>query len=386
MHSTIHQIPLATMASGDSVFLQAYQFRGAKSGKKAYIQSNLHGAEIVGNAVIYELIQFLQGLDPGQISGEIWLVPVCNPLGTNQRSHHFSSGRFNPYDGSDWNRIFWDYADHIDDADLDIGENRDRLNEFAQAHLKTQTSNIQQQYRQRIYAAFSKQKDAINSPMGVPFREQYRYQLQSLCLDADYLIDIHSSSNQGINYLYYFSGREESARLFLLPAGILLDRYDGDAFDEAFMKPWLSLEECFADCGREIRFDVEAWTLELGTGLRILPDSVAKGMRGIKNYLTHKGILSLPNFPVDALSYHDVRFTATSKLARYYAPQGGMVQPIVSLGAVVEVGQPLYRLLSFDKRQPEPQAQVIHAEQDGLIFDMAINQAANQGEYVLGIL
>jgi len=375
MHPTIHQIPLATLTSGDTLFLQAYQFRGQQPGKKVYIQSNLHGAEIVGNAVIYELIQFLRNIDVSQLTGEIWLVPLCNPLGSNQRTHYFSSGRFNSYDGRDWNRIFWEYRSDADDLD-----------DFVQAHFDSSPADIQQHYRQRILKAFAQLEQAIASPKGVPFRDQYRYRLQTLCLDADYLIDLHSSSNQGINYLYYFPQREESARLFLLPAGILLDHYDGDAFDEAFIKPWLALEHCFAQHGRDLQFDVEAWTLELGTGLRIQPESVAKGLRGIKNYLTYKGSLSLSGFPVDAPSYHDVRFTATSKLARYYAPRGGMVQPVASLGALVDAGQPLYQLLSFDKRQPEPKTLVVHAEQDGLIFDMAMNQAVNQGEYVLGIL
>jgi uncharacterized protein len=106
---------LFQLASGDYIQQQIYQFIGAKSGKTVYIQSNLHGAEIVGNAVIHQLIEFLINLEPTQLSGEIWLVPVCNPLGTNQRNHQFSTGRFNSYDSKDWNRIFWDYEKECSD-------------------------------------------------------------------------------------------------------------------------------------------------------------------------------------------------------------------------------------------------------------------------------
>jgi predicted deacylase len=109
MIPTLSTIPLLQLASGDRLALQVYRFRGAKPGKKAYLQSNLHGAEISGNEVIHRAIGFLRELDASQLAGEIWLVPVCNPLGVNQRSHHFSSGRYNIYDGKDWNRIFWDY-------------------------------------------------------------------------------------------------------------------------------------------------------------------------------------------------------------------------------------------------------------------------------------
>ena len=72
----VSTIPLFQLASGDFLSLQIYKFFGAKSGKKVYIQSNLHGAEIVGNAVISQLIDFLITLDNTQLTGEIWLVPV----------------------------------------------------------------------------------------------------------------------------------------------------------------------------------------------------------------------------------------------------------------------------------------------------------------------
>ncbi|MGB5900336.1 MAG: succinylglutamate desuccinylase/aspartoacylase family protein, partial [Geitlerinemataceae cyanobacterium] len=105
----IWTLPIAELTSGDCLSIQVYQFIGAKPGKKAYLQSNLHGAEIVGNAVIYQIIELLSSLEDTQLQGEIWLVPACNPMSTNQRSHHFSTGRFNAYDGENWNRIFWDY-------------------------------------------------------------------------------------------------------------------------------------------------------------------------------------------------------------------------------------------------------------------------------------
>ena len=54
----ISTIPVVQLASGDRLSLQVYQFQGAIPGKKAYLQSNLHGAEISGNAVIHQLIEF----------------------------------------------------------------------------------------------------------------------------------------------------------------------------------------------------------------------------------------------------------------------------------------------------------------------------------------
>ncbi|GAB4243214.1 MAG: succinylglutamate desuccinylase/aspartoacylase family protein [Elainellaceae cyanobacterium] len=301
-------------------------------------------------------------------------MPVCNPSGVNQRTHYFSTGRFNEYDGKDWNRIFWDYEE--DGADP-IG--------FAHTHLNADPDLIQQQYRQQMQSSFAKLQESIQTPCYVPFSEHYRFQLQSLCLDADYVIDLHTSSNEGIDYLYYFRDREESARLFQLPVGILLDQYDGDAFDEAFIKPWLALEDCFAQLGRQIRFDVEAWTLELGSAMALNPESISNGMQGIQNYLRHKQVIDSVEPLPGALLEREMRLSTRSTVKKYYAPAGGFIQSRAELGTIVEAGQCLYQLLSFNNEQL-PTLIDVQAEQGGLIFDRSINHAVNQGEYVLGVL
>jgi predicted deacylase len=375
MIPTISLIPLIQLASGDRLSLQLYQFQGAQPGKKAYLQSNLHGAEISGNAVIQQLIEFLTHLDPNQLCGEICLLPVCNPLSTAQRSHHFSSGRYNIYDGKDWNRIFWDY----EKTAVDIGA-------FAKENLGLNSIEIQQKYRQQILEAFHKISQDIQSERSLSYSEFYRYQLQSLCLDADYVIDLHSSTNQAIDYLYCFQARQSSAKAFLLDHGILMNDYDGDAFDEAFLKPWLALEAALADGGKPIKFEIESWTVELGSGMVMNPNSVEKGVRGIKNYLSTKGMLNLPGFPLPETESYQVLLTPKSQLKRYYAPAGGMIQARVPLGTSIKQGQKIYQILSFNKSGEMPKIIDVFAESDGFVFDISTNHSVNQFDYVLGVM
>lgn len=374
MLPAITTIPLLQLASGDRLALQVYQFIGASPGKKVYLQANLHGSEIAGNAVIYQLIEWLKLLDSTQLTGEIWLVPVCNPFGVNHRSHYFSSGRYNPYDGKDWNRIFWDYEKEAED-----------LMAFARSHLKSDPPTIQQVYRHQIQSRFTALSESLQTASQVPFTEQFRYHLQLLYLDADYVIDLHTSAGHGIDYLYYFRRRESSARLFLLPVAILLDRYDGDAFDEAFIKPWLALEDCFAELDRPIQFDIEAYTLELGSAMQLKPDSVANGVCGIKHYLVQQGIIHPSEGEPIASTQSPTLFTTRSQVKKYYAPVGGMIQSRVPLGSLIQVGQRLYQILNFNKEGQLPTLIDVHAEQSGLVFDVSMSQAVNQGEYVLGI-
>lgn len=372
MIPTISSIPIVQLASGDRLYIQVYKFTGSQLGKKAYLQANLHGAEIVGNAVIQQLIDFLLTLDESQLAGEIWLVPVCNPLSTNQRSHFFSTGRYNVYDGKDWNRIFWDYEKEGDD-----------LTAFAKIQLHLEPEEIRNNFLQKIQKSFAQQLEKIQSPSSVSFSQRYRYQLQSLCLDANYVIDLHSSSNQAMDYLFCFRTREANAKAFLLDYAILMDEYDGDSFDEAFMKPWLALEDKLLELGKSVRFDIDSWTLELGSGMQVNPESLKKGVQGIKNYLVEKEMLQISGFPLPKTASQDVTFVPKSKVKKYYAPAGGMIQARQTLGTSVKTGELLYQILSFDKTTKFPNVIDIKAEAGGLVFDTSTNYGVNEGEYVL---
>ena len=369
----IFTLDLLQLASGDNLSIQVYKFIGKHPGKKAYIQSNLHGAEIVGNAVIHQLITYLSSLDDSQLTGEIWLVPVCNPLGTNQRNNFFPTGRFNSYDGRDWNRIFWDYEKECDNLEI-----------FANSQLNFETEVIRNNYLQKIKTAFNKQLEKAENLAGVPYYQYYRCQLQSLCLDANYLIDIHSSSNQALDYLYCFQTCEDSARYFGLDYGIIMTEYDGDACDEAFMKPWLALEKQLENLGKKVEFDVEAWTLELGSGMKMNPESVEKGVAGIKSYLRQKEILT-SNEGETNLQSKNIKLFTREQVAKYYATSGGMIENRVPLGTTVETGDKLYQLLRFNRSENLPDVLDVYAQNSGLVFDVSTNYSVNQGEYVLSI-
>ncbi|MBF2087350.1 MAG: succinylglutamate desuccinylase/aspartoacylase family protein [Synechococcales cyanobacterium K44_A2020_017] len=372
----IKTVPLLQLASGDRLSLQVYRYVGRYPGKKIYIQANLHGAELAGNAVIHEVLAGLQTLDDADLRGEIWLVPLCNPLGVNQRSHHFATGRYNPYDGRDWNRIFWDYEKQVD---------RSCLQQFAQTHLKASLATLQSAYRHTIHQQFLADQQQQAQGGGAPIHHRYRNCLQSLALDADTVIDLHSSSNDGLTYLYYGGDRHLGAALFGLDLAIQLDRYDGDAFDEAFIKPWLALERELEILGRSLRFDLEAYTLELGSAMQMQPDSVERGVQGIQAYLYEKQVIT--QRWTTPLPLATPQLYRASDIQRYYAPTGGIVRSRVSLGDRVAQGQVLCEILQVPKGGDDyPQLMEMRAMQAGLVLDRGINQAVNEGEYVLALL
>jgi predicted deacylase len=195
------------------------------------------------------------------------------------------------------------------------------------------------------------------------------------------VIDIHSSSVLGIDYSYCFASREASANYFLLDYAILMNKYDGSALDEAFLNPWLVLEKKFAQQDRNIRFEVESWTLELGSGMVANPESVNKGIVGIKNYLVAKNMLKLNK----EAQQKPTKFIPKNKIKSYYAPQGGIIRHRLPLNTRVKQGDILYQILSFNKQEELPTIIEIKSADKGLIFDVSTNETVSQGEYVLGI-
>ncbi|MEL7501368.1 MAG: succinylglutamate desuccinylase/aspartoacylase family protein [Cyanobacteria bacterium J06554_6] len=362
----VETIPLLHMASGDVISLQVYKFISTQPGKKAYLQANLHGAEIAGNVVIHKLMDWLGAIAPDALTGEIWIVPVCNPLGVNARMHHFPTGRYSTYEGDDWNRIFWDYE----------------KTGAAISPLQGEAETVVKDYRAQILEAFKHEQARLDHPQGISLAQRYRTVLQSLALDADYVIDLHSSSNRGMAYLYYFPGREAGAQLFSLDFGILLDKYDGDAFDESFIKPWLALERVCAEAGDSIRCEVEAYTLEIGTGMKVDPLAVKKSLRGVQNYLIQKGFVKTQGLPPDS----SMALYSRHNVHKYYTTSGGVIEHRVRPGSTVAKGEVLYELLRFNKVGEMPEVREVRSQHSGFIYDISSSEVMNQGEYVLALI
>jgi len=183
-------------------------------------------------------------------------------------------------------------------------------------------------------------------------------------------------------YLYYFPEREDGARLFSLDFGILLDEYDGDAFDESFIKPWLALERACKTAGNPVRCEVEAYTLEIGTGMKVDPLATEKSLCGVQNYLMRKGVVKTPAFPSDS----DMPLYSRGQVHKYYTLMGGVLQYRVEPGAKVVAGEVLYELVQFNKSGEMPLVKTVESQHSGLIYDVSSSEVMNQGEYVLSLI
>ncbi len=91
-----YKIPVQGLPNGDDLYIRVIDVEGPEKGPKCYIQASMHGAEHQGNAVLYQLLKYLESND---IKGSIRIIPTANPLAINTKMGPYTFGRFNSGSG-----------------------------------------------------------------------------------------------------------------------------------------------------------------------------------------------------------------------------------------------------------------------------------------------
>ncbi|NQZ12944.1 MAG: succinylglutamate desuccinylase/aspartoacylase family protein [Algicola sp.] len=311
--------------SGQAQTIAVFTVKGSEPGPNVYIQANLHGAEIQGNAVIFELLNRLSELD---IRGQITLVPQANPLGLNQKSGEYTLGRFDPVTGANWNRMYY--------HDLDF------LPEFVEQHINADDATVRLHFAAKLSQRMS---DAFHSPMGLKTGQNICYTLQQMAVEADYVLDLHTGPNSS-KHLYVPEYARASAHYFNIPHVLFIpNEFDG-ALDEATFVPWWTLSQAFADKGRVLSIEREAFTLELGSQEAISFDEAKLDADSIMSYLSHKEVFANNPYQPKQMTRYGCMLEDYKTV---YSPRGGLVEYKASHSEVIEAGQPLARILNIQR-------------------------------------
>ncbi|WP_028109585.1 succinylglutamate desuccinylase/aspartoacylase family protein [Ferrimonas futtsuensis] len=324
MTVTTHSLVVGQQATGTDITVPVIRFSGSGSGPSTYIQANVHGAEVQGNAVIHHLVQMLKKHPP---LGDVVLVPMANPLGINQKSGEFTLGRFDPVSGENWNRQY-----HFDPG-------------LVQHLAQTMTHASEQELAQAMREGIRAQLDAkLASPFGVKSGQHLALRLQQMALEADIVLDLHTGPISA-RHLYVPQYARARAHLFNIPLNILIPSDFDGAMDEASFSPWWQLSEAMAKLGRELPVLVDAFTLELGSQEYLNVDDAYWDALGIARYLQHQGVLPQFDAPLPQITQHACQLKDYRPV---YSPCGGQIEYLASLGQTVEPGQPLARIWHFD--------------------------------------
>ncbi|UUO24028.1 succinylglutamate desuccinylase/aspartoacylase family protein [Colwellia sp. M166] len=325
------------MASGAALTVPVYRIKGKEQGPDVYIQANMHGAEVQGNAVIFQLLEQLKTLE---LNSSITLVPYANPVACNHKNGEYTLGRFDPITGVNWNRMYYFAADIIEP--------------FAQAYLSHSAIEIERAFKALLLEQIEQKLN--HNIYGLTTGQRIAFQLQQLAHQADIVLDLHTGPISS-KHLYCPEYAKESAKYFDIPHTLLIPNSFDGALDEATFCPWWQLKLAFAQLGRDFSITKadenyaqdliikESFTVELGSQEQIDLDVAHEDAQGILSYLQYQGVIKSNDFHPKSM----IRYSCM--LADYkalYSPMGGMVDYLAEFGQPLAAGEPLARILRMD--------------------------------------
>ncbi len=332
------------MASGVKLTVPVYSYKPEEStAPNVYIQANMHGAEVQGNAVIFQLLELLKHCN---IQANITLVPYANPIACNHKNGEYTLGRFDPITGVNWNRMY-----HFDDA---------IINPFVEQHIDASEAEIQTNFEQLLLDQIENKLD--HNIWGLTTGQRIAYQLQRMAHQADLVLDLHTGPISS-KHLYCPEYIKASANYFDIPHTIFIPNDFDGAMDEATFCPWWSLQQAFESNGRnfvmgEGAFAKESFTVELGSQEQIDLAVAHQDAMSILSYLQYKGVIAGNNnsadLPQDFLPQQMTRYACYLKdYKALYSPMGGMVDYLAEFGKPLAAGEPLARILRMDNYSSE---------------------------------
>ncbi|WP_394131572.1 succinylglutamate desuccinylase/aspartoacylase family protein [Shewanella maritima] len=326
--ATRSEVQVGELATGQALTVPLFTFQGEScEAPSVYIQANVHGAEVQGNAVIYQLMQMLEGYD---IVGDIKLIPLANPLGINQKSGEFTLGRFDPITGVNWNREYYDH-------DVDIAD-------WYQQHQHLDNQALIASFKSLLLASCQAR---LNNAWGISTGHRLAVTLQSMAHQADIVLDLHTGP-KSCKHLYCPEYDMAAAKFFSIPYTLVIPKEFGGAMDEAAFCPWWQLADVAKQSGRALALDhgvpVSAFTLELASQERIDLADAKEDALGILAYLSHRGVIKNKVQPADMPRYG----CYLAHYRKFYAPQSGMVEYTAKLGEPLVAGEPLVHLLRVE--------------------------------------
>jgi predicted deacylase len=326
----------------------------SSGGQKAYIQASLHGDELPGMLVAHHLRLQLDALEAaGQITGEIVLVPMANPIGLSQFVLHAHLGRFELGTGENFNRH---YPDQIANVAAAV---EPQLGSDAAANVAV----LRRALKAAVQAA----------PVSTELQSQRRA-LMALSCDADIVLDLHCDA-QALMHLYTetpcWPDCDPLAR-FLGARLTLLAQDSGDnPFDEACSQVWWKWDRHFGG-----RFPIPqaclSVTVELRGACDVTHELAAADAKNIIDFLRWRGLIA-GDKPALPAAQGDARPLAGSMPIT--SPKPGVLTFVKEVGAEVTAGEALAHVID----PITAEVTELKSPVDGLLFARDFLRFANTG-------
>lgn len=355
-------IPLKELVQGDFLSLTAFDFLSGKPGPHVYVQASVHGAEVQGNLVIWELMKYFS---EHPFNGSLTFLPSSNPSGMNQKNGTSTAGRFHPVTGDNWNRVFENIHFDYDD--------------FSQRHFTKEWSEIKNHFKQELLQALNRRQNELRE-RGISEQKNWALTLQKEASQADIVLDLHTGPIS-TSYIYSAQGLLHKSLDLNFSHYISIPHEFAGAMDEASFMPWFKLQAALKKFNRQAPEDVEVYTLELGSEDVLNSDRSKRYTLSILHYLKKRGVVTteLPAQEIATKHYKCL----LENYRTYYASHGGLVEYLKAPGELVLKGETLATFLNFKNihqaNELEAAKIAFKSPQDALIINRCPSANVTQG-------
>ena len=359
----IEKVSLPSASPGTHRSLDILHYGVPGIGYKAYVQAALHADEIPGLLVMHKLIELLDAADQaGQISGNIVLVPIANPIGLAQHLFGELAGRYEQSSGINFNRKYPDLVNQVaervanklcDDAQI----NTQRIRKTAKKVVKKQ--------RPKDEAGVLKNLLLVNA------------------IDADIVLDLHCDW-QSVMHIYMGTPlwpTMTNLAAYLRAEAVLLEKVSGGhPFDEALSGLWWALAKRFPD--KPIRNACQAATVELRGKVDTDEQQASTDAQNLFYYLQACGVIQGNPPAPEKLT---VEATPLNGVEKIIAPIAGVVSYQKQPGEWVKPGEVVCVVFDITQYDAARSRIKLKATVAGIMYARRLDRLARPGQVLARI-
>jgi predicted deacylase len=365
MSKTIQRINLDAMSPGTERFVKAHRYGKPGSRPKAYLQASLHADEIPGMLAAHHLIGLLDDADArGEITGEIIVVPVANPVGAGQVINTTFVGRYDFRSGVNFNRRWPDLSAGL------AAKVKGKLGKDASANVAI--------VRQAL-------GEIVDQIYAVGENAMLRRELMRLAYDADIVLDLHCD-DIALMHIYTTNVFWPQAQDLAAEVGarvvMLCDDSGAASFDESFFLPWYRLQK---EVGLDypVPASVLTSTIEFRGQADVHDELASQDARGLFRFLQRRGLIAGDPGPLPELKAKVANLDACEILR---TPKAGIIAYRKREGDVVTAGDVIAEIVDPLADDPKKARIELRCQAAGPILSTRAMKAVAAGDSVAMVI
>ena len=359
MAKKIERISLGSMSPGTERHLLAHRYGKIGARPKAYLQASIHADEIPAMMAAHHLIRLLDDAEKrGEITGEVIVVPVANPIGLAQNVAGTHIGRSELRGGGNFNRNWPDMFEGLTEAvESKLGSDGDRNVAVIREAMGRRLANM------RAESEFSR----------------LRLELYRLAFDADIILDMHCD-DEALMHIYTTNDYWPSATDLAAETGsravFLATDSGGQSFEEQIYLAFHKMRVAFGD-KFPIPIAVLTSTIEFRGQFDVFDDLGAHDGKALYRFLQRRGIVAGDPGPMPTLLCEGTPLDGADYMR---APKAGILAYHVKLGDMVRKGDLIAEIIDPLAEDQSKARTEMRSIADGLVVSRCSKKLVAPGE------